>query len=56
MRYIVTAATIAGINQLEGLILRENTPMLKLSEKLGFTISEDADLDATIVKVMKNLR
>ena len=56
LRYIVAAATVAGMNQLVGLVLRENTPMLKLAEKLGFVQVRDADLDATIVKVMKNLR
>jgi GNAT superfamily N-acetyltransferase len=56
LRYIVAAATIAGIDRLEGLILHENTPMLKLTDKLGFTISQDVELDGTIVKVIKNLR
>lgn len=56
VQYIVAAATIAGINRLEGLILRENTAMLMLSKKLGFTLSDDPALDGTLVKVEKKLR
>ncbi|CAA0107984.1 Protein lysine acetyltransferase Pat [Halioglobus japonicus] len=56
LQYIVAAAAVAGLNQLEGLILRENTPMLMLSKKLGFTVSSAPELDGTLVKVVKKLR
>ena len=56
MRGIVTAATVAGLNSLEALILRENEPMLKLASKFGFVISEESESDPNIIKVMKNLR
>jgi FixJ family two-component response regulator/GNAT superfamily N-acetyltransferase len=56
LQYIVAAATVAGISRLEGLILRENTAMLMLSKKLGFTLSDDPEVDASVIKVVKKLR
>ncbi|MFT6286865.1 MAG: CheY-like chemotaxis protein [Alcanivorax sp.] len=51
---LTTAAALAGINQLEGMVLSENTAMLKLLRKLGFSLSRCPD-DATLVRVVKNL-
>ena len=56
LRYIIAAATVAGLHQLEGLILRENWPMIKLATKLGFTLSTENKLDPTIIRVVKFLR
>jgi RimJ/RimL family protein N-acetyltransferase/ActR/RegA family two-component response regulator len=56
LRYIITAATVAGLHRLEGLILRENKPMIKLATKLGFTLSRENEFDPTIIKVIKHLR
>ncbi len=43
MHFVITAAAVAGIKCLEGLVLRENAAMLSLAQKLGFeqTSSED---------------
>lgn len=56
LRGIVTAATVAGLNSLEALVLPENEPMLKLANKFGFVISQESESDSTTIKVMKNLR
>jgi len=53
---VMTAATVGGIARLEGLILRENTPMLRLARKLGFVVSEQDSDAAGAVKVVKALR
>ncbi len=54
MRFVITAAAVAGIKCLEGLVLRENTAMLSLAESLGFeqTSSEEGP---SVVRVFKHL-
>ena len=44
----------AGIKELDGDVLRENEPMLKLSQRLGF-IQSDVPDDDSIVKVTLTL-
>jgi len=56
LRGILTAATLAGIQQLEGLMLQKNKPMMMLAKKLGFTISSEKQEDYSLVKVVKTLR
>jgi DNA-binding response OmpR family regulator len=51
---LTTAAAVAGITRLEGLVLSDNNAMLKLVEKLGFSRTRCAD-DATLISVGKNL-
>lgn len=51
---LTSAAAVAGITRLEGLVLRENKAMLKLVEKLGFAQTRCAD-DATLIRVIKIL-
>ena len=55
MRGLITAAAMAGIKRLEGLVLRVNHRMLKLSRSLDFAPFPFED-DMTIVRVSKNLR
>jgi len=55
LRGIVTAATVAGIRRLEGLILRENVPMLRLARALGFATTSIDSADLSIVTVVKEL-
>lgn len=50
---LITVADNAGIERLEGLVLRENVEMLKLARELGFTAEQDLD-DATNVWVIRN--
>lgn len=54
LRGLITGAAIAGIDRLQGLVLRSNHRMLKLANELGFTASSDAS-DATLLRVEKNL-
>ena len=54
LRGLTTAAAIAGIKRLEGLVLKENEAMRELSRGLGFSMSRYAD-DATVVRVVKTL-
>ncbi len=51
---LTTAAALAGVKRLEGLVLRENDAMRKLARGLGFSTSRCAD-DATVVCVVKAL-
>lgn len=53
MQGITTAAMVAGIHRLEGLVLSENTAMLKLAKKLGFTRENGDASGPSIVKVAK---
>ncbi len=55
MSGIVTAAVIAGIECLEGVVLANNTPMLSLAKTLGFVVSRIED-DSTVLRVVKKLR
>jgi FixJ family two-component response regulator len=51
---VVTAASIAGVNRLEGLVLKENRAMLNLAIDLGFQIHAEPN-DLTLLRVHKNL-
>ena len=55
MEVLTTAAAVAGIEVLEGLVLRENRGMLDLCRKLGFRPSGSSG-DPAIVRVAKPLR
>lgn len=48
---VIAAATVAGIGRLEGLVLRENDRMMKLSQKLGFRATRCPDDDPAVVRV-----
>jgi hypothetical protein len=48
------AASVAGLTQLEGLVLAENLPMLALAAHLGFSCMPDPD-DPALVRVVKSL-
>ena len=50
MQHIIDYARRAGIRELDGDVLKNNEPMLKLSKSLGFTQSDVPD-DDSIVKV-----
>ncbi|MEH6593411.1 MAG: GNAT family N-acetyltransferase [Halioglobus sp.] len=56
MRVLITAATVGGLQRLEGLILKENAPMLAMVKKMGFTISPDHDAGPSIALYVKDLR
>lgn len=55
MHVLTTAAALAGIEVLEGLVLEENRGMLEMCRKLGFLPEGDSG-DPTIVRVAKPLR
>tara|TARA_R110002073_G_scaffold5619_2_gene34489 strand:- start:54 stop:968 length:915 start_codon:yes stop_codon:yes gene_type:complete len=55
MRGLTMAAAIAGIECLEGLVLKENKGMLGLTASLGFSLLP-APGDASIVRAVKQLR
>jgi acetyltransferase len=56
MQVLITAATVGGLQRLEGLILKENAPMLAMVNKMGFTISPDHDEGPSIALYVKELR
>lgn len=56
MRVLITAATVGGLQRLEGLILRENKPMLAMVKKMGFTLSPDHNAGPSIALYVKDLR
>tara|TARA_R110000823_G_scaffold27609_8_gene80361 strand:- start:20515 stop:21471 length:957 start_codon:yes stop_codon:yes gene_type:complete len=56
LRYIIAAATVAGLDTLEGLVLRENRGMLRLARKLGFDELPESGEGQSLVKVVKKLR
>ncbi|MEH6634467.1 MAG: GNAT family N-acetyltransferase [Halioglobus sp.] len=56
MRLLILAASVGGINRLEGLILRENAPMLSLAKKLGFRVSADHGEGPSMSLFVKDLR
>lgn len=43
MSALVGAAKARGLAEMEGFVLRVNTPMLRLAERLGFAVSPDPD-------------
>ncbi len=51
---LINVAEQANIWCLEGFVLRENTEMLRLAKKLGFTAERDPD-DATVVNLSRSL-
>jgi len=50
LRKIIDYAKDRGIRELFGEVLRENDRMLKLNERMGFTIRRDPD-DPSVVRV-----
>lgn len=55
MRGLVAIAAVAGVELLQGVVLRGNRRMLKLAHNLGFTSSTIED-DDTLVRTCKYLR
>lgn len=51
---LITVADRAGIECLEGIVMRENVKMLKLAKELGFAAQPDPH-DATLERVIRNL-
>ena len=51
---IISAAAIAGIRRIEGFVLKENTAMLRLSERQGFRFTANKG-DASVTRIEKNL-
>lgn len=47
MTALIAAAKQRGLREMEGFVLSKNKPMLKLAERLGFTISPDPE-DPTV--------
>ena len=56
MRVLIAAATVGGLNRLEGLILRENVPMLGMVRKMGFNACPDHDAGPAVELYVKDLR
>ena len=55
LRGIITAAAAGGVNRLEGLVLKENAPMLKLMLNMGFVASPGESSEPSAVLVAKVL-
>jgi hypothetical protein len=55
MHFVITAAAVAGIKCLEGLVLREHAAMLSLAQKLGFEQTSSEDGGPSVVRVFKHL-
>jgi acetyltransferase len=51
---LIEVARQSGIDELDGLVLHENKPMLNMCRKLGFSIAPEPD-DATVLRVRKSL-
>lgn len=43
MRVLIDATSRRGLKQMEGFVLAENQPMLRLAKRLGFTIAPDPE-------------
>jgi CheY-like chemotaxis protein len=56
MQVLIAAATLGGLHRLEGLILKENVPMLAMVKKLGFRASSDHDAGPSVALYIKDLR
>jgi len=56
MQVLIAAATVGGLQRLEGLILKENAPMLAMVKKLGFTVCPDHDAGPSVSFYVKDLR
>ncbi len=49
MSALIGAAKARGLVEMHGFVLRVNTPMLRLAEGLGFTISADPDDPSVVI-------
>jgi acetyltransferase len=47
MRALIDAAKARGLQEMEGYVLAANLPMLRLAQRLGFSVNSDPD-DATV--------
>lgn len=56
MKLLILAASLGGIQRLEGLILKQNTGMLALARKLGFAASPDHNAGPSVALYVKDLR
>ncbi len=43
MRALIDAAKRRGLEEMEGFVLAENTPMLALAKRVGFSVARDPD-------------
>ncbi len=55
LQLVISAAAIAGLRRLEGLILRENKEMLSLAKSLGFAVDRGHSPDLSMIRVVKEL-
>lgn len=57
MHGIIFSAAVAGFSKLEGVVLRENTAMLKLAAQLGFETVDDGEAGAepTTLRISRDL-
>lgn len=55
LRHLFSIASEVGINSIEGFILRDNVPMLKLAREFGFRISPDKE-DPGIAYAFKDIQ
>jgi len=55
MRGLITAAAAGGIDRLEGLVLRENEPMLALMHNMGFVEAPEDSQEPSAVLLVKDL-
>jgi acetyltransferase len=51
---LIEVARHAGLDELSGVVLRENKPMLDMCRDLGFTIAREPN-DATVLRVRRAL-
>jgi len=56
MRLLIAAAAVGGLQRLEGLILKENEPMLAMVRKMGFTVCPNHNAGPSIELYVKELR
>lgn len=49
MSALIGAAKARGLAEMEGFVLRVNAPMLRLAERLGFTLSPDPDDPSVVI-------
>jgi len=55
LRHLFSIASEVGINSIEGFILRDNIPMLRLAREFGFRIQPDKE-DSGIAYAIKDLQ
>ena len=55
LRHLFSIASEVGINSIEGFILRDNKPMLRLAREFGFRIRPDEE-DPSIAHAFKDLQ